>query len=163
MRLCTNKKCKKTSFPRIDPAVIMVVEHIKEPTQQRYCLLGRQNVWPAGMYSTLAGFVESGESLEEAVIREVFEESGIRVKDPIYKFSQPWPFPSSLMLGFSSQAINTNIEIDKDELEDVKWFSEDEVRNFGEWGDKTKKLQLPRQDSIAHHLIEAWLNTPSQS
>jgi len=161
MRLCANKKCEKPVFPRIDPAVIMLVENIKGLSQQRYCLLGRQNVWPQGMYSTLAGFVEPGESLEEAVIREVFEEAGIRVKNIVYKFSQPWPFPSSMMLGFSSEAINTNIKINENELEDVKWFSEKEVRNFGEWGDKTKKLQLPRKDSIARHLIETWLNKPT--
>ena len=157
MRLCSNKLCLHSTFPRTDPAVIMLVERVSIKNKNRYCLLGRQRAWPKGMYSTLAGFVEPGESLEEAVAREVFEESGIIIGNVGYKCSQPWPFPSSIMLGFWAQAKTEIIKIDKQELEDVKWFSESEVRHFGEWGDKKTHYQMPRKDSIARHLIETWL------
>ena len=162
LRLCQNKNCTHQSFPRTDPAVIMLVQKENQKNNSRDCLLGRQKAWPEGMYSTLAGFVEPGESLEEAVSREVFEESGIQVKNIRYQYSQPWPFPSSIMLGFLATAVSEKIIIDKDELEDIKWFSEKEIREFGEWGDKTAKKQLPRKDSIARHLIDAWVNHQMQ-
>ena len=121
------------------------------------CLLGRQNRWVEGMYSTLAGFVEPGESLEEAVAREVMEESGIRVTDVRYKASQPWPFPSSLMLGFRATARTTAITVDNRELEDAGWFTAGEVRGFGEWGAAPAgEKRLPRKDSISRWLIEGW-------
>ena len=163
MRLCSNALCLNPTFPRTDPAVIMLVENTNANNNVRNCLLGRQRIWPKGMYSTLAGFVEPGESLEEAVTREVFEESGIYTEKIDYQCSQPWPFPSSIMLGFSAQAKTTKINFDKDELEDVQWFSEEEVRSFGEWGDESTVCQLPRKDSIARYLIETWLNRPTRS
>jgi NAD+ diphosphatase len=104
------------------------------------------------MYSTLAGFVEPGESLEEAVAREVFEESGIRVGRVHYHSSQPWPFPASIMLGFYADALTTEITIDPNELMDARWFSRDQIRNAGELG-----FSLPRADSIARRLIEDWV------
>ena len=104
------------------------------------------------MYSTLAGFVEPGESLEETVAREVFEESGIRVAEVRYHSSQPWPFPASLMIGFHAVAASREIRLNQSELEDVAWFSRDELRNFAAQG-----KNLPRIDSIARRLVEDWL------
>ena len=114
------------------------------------------------MYSTLAGFVEPGETLEEAVAREVLEESAVRVTDVRYQASQPWPFPSSLMLGFRARAETTAIKIDGRELEDARWFTPDEVRSFGEWGDAPEgEKRLPRKDSISRWLIDGWLGERS--
>ena len=114
------------------------------------CLLGRQTAWPHKVYSTLAGFVEPGESLEEAVAREVQEEAGIRVSDVRYHSSQPWPFPGSLMLGFTAVATTRDIELQTDELEDARWFTRDELR-------AAEEVRLPSQISIARRLIEDWL------
>jgi len=111
VRRCTNPDCNAQHFPRTDPAVIMPV------TDGERALLGRQKVWPRGQHSTLAGFVEPGESLEQAVAREVREETGIVVDDVTYHSSQPWPFPASIMLGFTARAVTTDISIDLDELE----------------------------------------------
>lgn len=147
-------------FPRTDPAVIMLIEHGDPEGHGPACLLGRQSRWVDGMYSTLAGFVEPGETLEETVAREVEEESNIRVTDVRYQASQPWPFPSSLMLGFRARAITTDIELDARELEDARWFTADEVRGFGEWGDAPARpggKRLPRTDSISRWLIDGWL------
>ncbi|NQU56841.1 MAG: NUDIX domain-containing protein, partial [Rhodospirillales bacterium] len=111
-----------------------------------------------GMYSTLAGFVDPGETLEQAVAREVFEESGITVSDVRYQASQPWPFPSSLMLGFRAKAKTTAITIDAREIEDARWFTPDEVRSFGEWAEgPAGAMRLPRKDSVSRWLIERWL------
>jgi NAD+ diphosphatase len=126
-RRCT--ECRNMSFPRTDPAVIMLVEHIF-PDGVARCLLGRQAKWRAGMYSTLAGFVDPGESLEEAVIREVAEETSIDVENPQYITSQPWPFPASVMLGFTAVATSTNIDISKDDLDDCQWFSRAQLAKF---------------------------------
>tara|TARA_B100000927_G_scaffold271766_1_gene248930 strand:- start:339 stop:725 length:387 start_codon:yes stop_codon:yes gene_type:complete len=115
-------------------------------------LLGRQSVWKKGMYSTLAGFLEPGETLEEAVAREVFEEANIEVEDVSYHSSQPWPFPSSIMLGFYARARSTEIRRNDEEVEDVQWFTRDEVSQFSKLG-----KSLPREDSIARCLIEDWL------
>lgn len=149
--------CAAVSFPRTDPAVIMLVTRTGEDGVER-CLLGRSPVWPAGMYSTLAGFVESGESLEHAVIREVFEESGIVVNNVQYMSSQPWPFPRSIMLGFRADATTSEITLDEAELEDAQWFSREDLDRFGAWGDENFDYQLPRIDSIAHFLIKHWRN-----
>lgn len=146
VRRCTNPDCKTSHFPRTDPAVIMLVHDGDR------ALLGRQKVWPPGMYSTLAGFVEPGESLEETVAREVFEESGIRVADVRYHSSQPWPFPASLMIGFHASAASREIRLNQSELEDAAWFSRAELRNFAAQG-----KNLPRIDSIARRLVEDWL------
>lgn len=118
------------------------------------CLLGRQPRFPPGMYSTLAGFVEPGESLEGAVAREVFEESNIRVGEVTYHSSQPWPFPSSLMLGFHAVATTTDIRTEQDELEDAQWFTRSQILGWEEGG----PYRLPRADSISRRLIEDWLH-----
>ncbi len=162
VRVCTNPDKPHTHFPRTDPAVIMLVEHDDPEGNGPACLLGRQSRWVEGMYSTLAGFVEPGETLEEAVAREVLEESAVRVTDVRYRASQPWSFPSSLMLGFRARAETTAIRIDGRELEDARWFTPDEVRSFGEWGDappsgSPDEKRLPRKDSISRWLIDVWL------
>ena len=146
-RNCSSTVCNSLHFPRIDPAVIMLVQDNKK------ILLGRQKVWPSGLYSTLAGFVEPGETIEHAVAREVFEESGLIVKNVIYKYSQPWPFPSSLMLGFTAEANTNRISFNDFEIEDAQWFSKEDILNF----EKNKKF-LPRKLSVSRRLIEDWLN-----
>ena len=150
MRRCSNPGCEREHYPRTDPAVIMLVT--RPGPDGGACLMGRGHKFRAGMYSSLAGFVDQGESLEQAVIREVFEETGISVNDVVYKASQPWPFPSSLMLGFRARAISTKISIDPKELEDARWFPKSVVRKAG-----ANELLLPRKDSIAHWLIKDWL------
>jgi len=139
--------CNTQHFPRTDPAVIMLVHRGDR------ALLGHSTRFPkATMYSTLAGFVEPGESLEEAVRREVQEESGIVVGAVHYHSSQPWPFPGNIMLGFYAEALTEQITIDPQELKDARWFSRDDMRNRHELG-----FDLPRVDSIARRLIEDWL------
>src|SRR3712207_4789566 len=113
----TCESCARQQFPRTDPAVIMLV------TDGERALLGRQASWPPGRFSTLAGFVDPGESLEQAVAREVMEEAGIVVSDVSYFGNQPWPFPASLMVGFFARAVSTTIALDDDELEDARWFT----------------------------------------
>jgi NAD+ diphosphatase len=147
VRRCTNASCGTTHFPRTDPAVIMLVHDGDR------CLLGRKAEWPAGMHSTLAGFVEPGESLEEAVAREVFEEAGIAVSDVTYHSSQPWPFPASLMLGFHAKARTTAITLDPEELEHAAWYE----RGLLLTREDDDTLRLPRRDSIARRLVEDWL------
>ena len=161
MRLCSNPDTPHPTFPRTDPAVIMLVTDNGINGRSPRCLLGRHSKWIQGNYSTLAGFVEPGESLEAAVIREVLEEAGVHVTDVTYKASQPWPFPSSLMLGFRARGISTEIILDEDELQDAQWFTADEVRSFKEWGegdDEGRIKCLPRHDSISRWLIEDWLS-----
>ncbi|MGO9787248.1 MAG: NAD(+) diphosphatase [Stellaceae bacterium] len=150
LRRCSNAACGATHFPRTDPAVIMLVH------DGDHCLLGRQRVWLPGMHSTLAGFVEPGESLEEAVAREVREETGIAVEDVAYHSSQPWPFPSSLMLGFYARARTRDIRLDGHELEAAHWFARDFILNHPD----DDQFRLPRKDSIARRLIEEWLKSP---
>ena len=158
VRACDNPDGPHLTFPRTDPAVIMVVSHDGLDGQPPSCLLGRQKAWPMGTYSSLAGFVEPGESLEEAVAREVFEETGVSVTDVTYRASQPWPFPSSIMLGFRARALTTEIHLDPDELDDARWFTVAQVRQFGEWGKVAEGEQaMSRKDSIARWLIEDWL------
>jgi len=147
-RLCTNKICNDKNFPRLDPAVIMLI------TYNDYCLLGRQKIWPLGMHSTLAGFVEHGETIEEAVSRETFEETGVEIKNIKYKYSQPWPFPSSLMLGFQAEAKSKKLKIDYSELENAKWFS----KKFLLSSPENDFFKLPGKISIARRLITDWLN-----
>ncbi len=148
LRKCGGADCRAAHFPRTDPAVIMLVTHGDK------CLLGRQKVWPEGMHSTLAGFVEPGESLEDAVAREVFEESGVRVSQVRYHSSQPWPFPTSLMLGFHATAEAETLDVNTDELESAAWFSRDWILEH----DGGKTFRMPRGDSIARQLIEAWMH-----
>ena len=143
---CTG--CKVDHFPRTDPAVIMLVQHGDR------ALLGHSARFPTSiMYSTLAGFVEPGETLEEAVAREVLEESGIRVANVRYHSSQPWPFPASIMLGFYADALTEEITIDPEELTDARWFTKAQMHAPRDHG-----FQLPRGDSVASRLIEDWLN-----
>ncbi|WP_207539929.1 NAD(+) diphosphatase [Sabulicella rubraurantiaca] len=142
--------CNAQHFPRTDPAVIMLV------VRGDSCLLGHSHRFPNSvMYSTLAGFVEPGESLEEAVRREVLEETGVQVGQVHYHSSQPWPFPSSIMLGFHAEALSETIQIDPEELKDARWFTREQVRNPDAHG-----FALPRVDSIARRLIEDWLAAP---
>ncbi len=139
--------CGRQHFPRTDPAVIMLV------VRGDRCLLGHSQRFPnTTMYSTLAGFVEPGESLEEAVRREVLEETGVRVGTAHYHSSQPWPFPASIMLGFHAEGVSDEITIDQEELRDARWFTVEEMRNPEAHG-----FALPRGDSIARRLIEDWL------
>jgi NAD+ diphosphatase len=146
-RRCTNPDCNASHFPRTDPAVIMLVHRGDR------CLLGRQPQFAPGMHSTLAGFVEPGESLEDAVAREVQEETGILVDEVRYHSSQPWPFPASIMLGFHARAVTDEMRVDTDELESAAWFDRDWILNHP--ADDT--FRLPRPDSIARRLVEEWL------
>jgi NAD+ diphosphatase len=148
MRRCTNPDCKAMHFPRTDPAVIMLV------SDGERALLGRNKNFPPGMYSTLAGFVEPGESLEDAVAREVREETAIEVGLVTYHSSQPWPFPANIMLGFHAEARSSAITVDYGELEDAKWFERDWLLAHAD--DNT--FRLPRLDSIARRLVEDWLH-----
>jgi NAD+ diphosphatase len=143
--------CGTEHYPRTDPAVIMAV--VDEDDR---ILLGRQSRWPEKRFSTLAGFVEPGESLEAAVRREVFEESGIVVSDVHYRGSQPWPFPSSLMLGFVARATSTEVTVDGDELAQARWWSREELGIDV----ATQELLLPPPVSIARKLIEEWYGGP---
>jgi NAD+ diphosphatase len=148
MRRCTDPACHTMHFPRTDPAVIMLV------TDGDRALLGRNKNFPVpGMYSTLAGFVEPGESLEDAVAREVREETAIEVAAVHYHSSQPWPFPANIMLGFYAEAATSEIAVDYGELEDARWFERDWLASHAD--DDT--FRLPRLDSIARRLIGDWL------
>ena len=147
VRRCTNEACKASHFPRTDPAVIMLV------TDGQRVLLGRQRVWPPGQHSVLAGFVEPGESLEDAVAREVFEEVGLKVRDVRYRSSQPWPFPASIMLGFTAVSDAAALKVNTDELETARWFTRAEMKACPE----NETFRLPRRDSIARRLVEDWL------
>lgn len=143
---CTNPTESHEFFPRIDPAIIVLI------TDGERALLGRQASWPPGRYSTIAGFVEPGESLEDAVSREVLEETGVVVTDPRYDSSQPWPFPSSLMIGFQAKAEAGSEIRTGDELEDARWFTRAQIRSDG--------LPLvPPSHSISYRLISTWLES----
>ncbi len=156
VRRCTNPDCGRPHFPRTDPAVIMLVT--RPGPDGGSCLLGHKDVFPTRMYSTLAGFVEPGESLEEAVAREVMEETGVAVIDVRYRASQPWPFPASLMLGFRAVATSFDITVCERELDDARWFTRAEVAAMGRFNDEKAERRLPRADSIALWLIEEWLS-----
>jgi NAD+ diphosphatase len=142
--------CEVDHFPRTDPVAIMVVRH------QGRVLLGRQKTWPAGMYSALAGFLEPGETLEDAARREVFEEAGVRVGAVSYLGSQPWPFPSSLMLGLIGDALSSEIVIDHKELEDARWFDAEEARMMVERR-HPQGLFAANPMALAHQLVRAAL------
>ncbi|MGI9311834.1 MAG: NAD(+) diphosphatase, partial [bacterium] len=159
MRQCADAACATELFPRIDPAVIMLVEQTAPRDGVAKCLLGHSRSVPRRVYSTLAGYVDPGESLEEAVAREVMEETGIEIHAAAYCASQPWAFPGCLMIGFRAAAREQAIVLAPDELEDARWFSADEVRAFAEYdaAERGDAPALPRRDSIARTLVDAWL------
>jgi NAD+ diphosphatase len=142
--ICENETCGDRSFPRLDPAIIVLVH------DQNRCLLGRQLLWPEGRFSTIAGFVEPGESLEDAIRREVREETNIRVGQCAYLASQPWPFPAALMIGYHAEALTDDIRLNDGELAEAKWLSREEIQNGA--------VVLPPRFSIAYRLIDTWLN-----
>ncbi|WP_233840562.1 NAD(+) diphosphatase [Dyella sp. 2HG41-7] len=144
---CTNPTCGRLHFPRTDAAIIVIVEY------QGACLLGRQASWPPGRYSTLAGFVEPGEALEDAVRREVAEESGVIVGDVHYHSSQPWPMPASLMVGFTATALSPTIRLRDGELEDARWFTPQQIID----GLADGSLTAPTQLSVSYQLLSHWL------
>ena len=142
--------CGARHFPRVDPVAIMLV------IDGERCLLGRQRHFAPGMYSALAGFVEPGETAEDAVRREVMEEARVKCAQVVYFASQPWPFPSSLMIGCFAQASDTDIVVDTDELEDARWFSRQEVAAMFA-GTHADGLSTPKPFAIAHHLLQAYV------
>ena len=147
-RECPN--CKVEHFPRTDPVVIMLA------VDGERCLLGRAGRFVQNMWSCLAGFVEPGESIEEAARRETLEEAGIVCGEVKYFRSQPWPFPMSLMIGCHARATNSNITVDREELEDARWFTRDEVALMF-LGQHPEKISIPPPIAIAHHIIRAWV------
>lgn len=151
MRKCDS--CAAEHFPRTDPVAIMVV------WRGDRCLLGRRPGRPPGNFSTLAGFIEQGETIEEAVRREVLEEVGVRIDDVTYVTSQPWPFPSNLMIGCFAHATSDEFAIDDEEIAEARWFTRDEVQAAirGEEGD----LVIPNYVAIAHHILKAWSGLPA--
>jgi len=156
LRACTNPQCQQLHFPRTDPAIIVCT------TCGDKILLGRQPTWAKGRYSNIAGFVAPGESLEDAVVREVQEETGARIAAVYYHSSQPWPFPSSLMLGFTAEAVDDTLcagpDCDDGELEDFRWFTRAEIRA----GLETGTFGLPSRSSISFRLIEDWFDAGDQ-
>jgi NAD+ diphosphatase len=148
-RDCPN--CKVEHFPRTDPVVIMLV------TSGEKVLLGRQKQFLPGMYSCLAGFVEAAETIEDAVRREIFEESGIRCTDVTYYMTQPWPYPSSLMIGCTARATNEDIIVDHSELEDARWFDRAEATLMIK-RQHPDGLAGPHPFAIAHHLLGRWVH-----
>ncbi|TWG89928.1 NAD+ diphosphatase [Nocardioides sp. J9] len=134
----------------------MLIAHGEPGAPDERCLLGRGATWPAGRFSTLAGFCEPGEALEDAVRREVHEETGVVVGDVTYFGNQPWPLPSSLMLGFQGRALTEEIRLDDDDVEDARWFTREEMRRKAESG----ALVLPGGVSISRSLVEDWYGGP---
>ena len=149
-RICRNEDCSKNHFPRIEPAVIFSI--INNEEAQSKILLARQASWDENRYSVLAGFVESGETLEHAVAREAEEEVGVKVGEVKYIASQPWPFPSSLMLGFESVSEEFDIQLNDEEIEKAIWVTADELKQHI----ADKKVKLPFSVSISWHLIDRW-------
>jgi len=143
--------CGAQHFPRVDPVAIMLVECDGK------LLLGRQARFPPRSYSALAGFVEPGETVEEAVAREVFEEAGVRVRDVRYIASQPWPFPSQLMIGCHAAAEGDALTIDTTELEDARWFERAEIAEAMDKGEASTGFKAPTSRAIAHYLLRWWL------
>jgi NAD+ diphosphatase len=156
-RLCP--ACKAEHFPRVDPVVIML------PVLGDRCCLGRQARWPRGMYSALAGFVEPGESLEEACAREVQEEVGLRAVDVRYHSTQPWPFPHSLMIGLICDVADDALELDKEEIDEAVWLTREEARAALAGGTTLadgRRIFVPPPLAIAHQLVKAWAEEGAQ-
>ena len=151
MRACSDEGCKAQHFPRTDPVTIMLV------FDGDRCLLGRQPRFPEGSYSALAGFMEPGESIEECVRREIWEEAGLKIGTVRYIASQPWPFPSSLMIGCFAEAETTEITLDPEELDDARWFSRDQVIEMLERSEEGEGLRMPPRLSLAHQLARRWI------
>ncbi len=151
MRKCS--ACDSQHFPRTDPVIITLVLD-----RQDRCMLGRQAMWPKGNWSALAGFLEPGETIEEAVRREVMEEAGIRIGEARYLFSQPWPFPSSLMIGMWADAETTGIQVDEKELEQARWFERAEITQMLANCYNLQETRLPAPLAIAHQLAKAWID-----
>ncbi|MAU41032.1 MAG: NAD(+) diphosphatase [Kordiimonas sp.] len=149
-RCCVNQECGALHFPRVDPVVIMMV------VREDKCLLGRNYKFADHFYSALAGFMEAGENVEEAVRREVKEEVGIIIGDVTYERSQPWPFPSNLMIGCRAEALTTEITLDETELADARWFSRAEIREILLAGEQAA-IRLPKDVAIARNLLDSWL------
>ena len=149
VRACTNDACGVLLFPRIEPAIITLAETSTSP---RRCLLARHRLSQTGGYSLLAGFVEIGESLEDAVRREIFEEAGVALRNVGYAGSQPWPFPAGLMIGFRATADDTAVSVDGTEIEEARWFTRDELRDY-----TTATGWFGRADSIDRMMLTAWL------
>lgn len=154
-RTCVNEDCRAEHFPRTDPVTIMTVEHRRDDGSRRL-LLGRGLQWREGQYSALAGFVEPGETIEEAVRREVLEEAGLPLAQVRYIASQAWPMPSQLMIGCAAITFADRIVIDRTELADARWFSEDEVRDV--MSGRSGPFLPPPRFAIANRLIRFWLD-----
>jgi NAD+ diphosphatase len=142
--------CKKEHFPRVDPVVIMLV------TFQGRCLVGRGAHFPSKRYSSLAGYMESGESIEDAARRELYEEAGVKGTEVKYLFCQPWPFPSTLMIGLHVKAKSQELRIDKEEIADAKWLDKKEVERLLQ-NDTDSEIQLPSHLAISRNLLEWWI------
>ena len=149
-KLCNS--CKTEFFPRVDPVVIML------PIYKDKCLLGRQKIFPPRMYSALAGFLEPGETIEDAVKREINEESGLTALDVEYKFTQPWPFPFQLMIGCLANVKDDVLNLDKDEIEDAVWLSREDMNRIFV-GKSPQRIWIPPAMAIAHQLIVHWMHS----
>ena len=147
--ICRNKKCNKRIFPRINPTVIMLIYNKDK------ILLARNANWPDKLYSCLAGFCEISESLEETVKRETYEEVGLEIKNIKYLFSQFWPFPNNLMVGFKAKASSLKLKIDKNEIDNAIWVTKNELIKL----EKNKEILLPKKHAIAYSLIQTWLKS----
>ncbi|WP_373086846.1 NAD(+) diphosphatase [Sneathiella sp.] len=150
-RRCTNSTCNSVHFPRTDPVAIMMV------TKGDKCLLGQGLNFPSDFYSCLAGFIEPGETIEQGVRREIMEESAIEIGDVRYQASQPWPYPSSLMIGCFAEAVSEEITVDKTELKDARWFAKDQVREMLKCSGNPSGLRMAAEMSLAHQLAKAWV------
>ncbi|ARS35973.1 NAD(+) diphosphatase [Pontibacter actiniarum] len=148
VRQCSSEACNKHHFPRTDTAIIVLI------SEGDACLLGRQKVWQPGMYAVIAGFLEPGETLEQAVAREAEEETGVSLQSIAYHSSQPWPFPSSIMVGFQAVAVNRELQVNYDEMEDARWFTREQIVA----GLQNGTLRMPPQFSISFRLIRDWFN-----